>query len=298
MEILRTTTGPLRGFRVIELDRLLPEVVDLGDHRIDPNWRCSAHTQKYWTVFYVIEGTNRLRIEGGPEIQMKPGSIGWLTPRLRHSGQYGPEPRHRLLWVCFKLAAVENRHPEWNLSRSLDRPRFAHDLMHLERCFYAVTREATTPSIHQACGLRLALDALVLEVVRAVEEPGNIPSLLSVHPAISKALRVLETGFRKKWTLNALAKEVGLSKSSLAERFNLEAGYTIHRFLNKVRIRHAEKLLSESDLTIADIATDTGFTTIQHFSRVFKEINGLPPIDFRRQRRLETIGVPTNLLPY
>jgi AraC-like DNA-binding protein len=280
MEIFR-----LHGFKIVELDRILPEVVDLGEHREGANWRRGTQTQKHWTLFYVVEGTNRLRIEGGAEISMKPGSIACLPPKLRHSGQYGPEPKHRLLWVSFKLTAIDSRNPQWKLSQYLDRPRFAHGLNHLERCFLQVIREATRPSIHQACGLRLALDTLVLEVVRAIQEPRNVLSVLSFHPAISKALGILESRFRKNWTLGELAREVGLSRSRLAELFNVEAGYSIHRFLNRVRIRHAETLLNESDLPIADIATDSGFATLQHFSRVFKEMNGQSPIDFRRDCR-------------
>jgi transcriptional regulator GlxA family with amidase domain len=146
-----------------------------------------------------------------------------------------------------------------------------------------VIREATTPSLHQGCGLRLALDTLVLEVVRAFTEPRKILSLVSVHPAISKGLGILETRFRKNWTLSELADEVGLSRSRLAELFNLEVGYSIHKFLTKIRVRHAETLLSHSDLQIGDIASECGFATIQHFSRVFKGVTGQSPINFRRR---------------
>jgi len=283
MEILRAT-GPLRGFKVVELDKLLPEVIDVGEHREKANWRCRNHAQKHWLVLYVVEGTNRIRIEGGPDILMRPGSIGCLPPKLRHSEQYGSEPKHRLLWAGFNLSVLENRYPEWKLSQCLQRPRFAHGLLHLEGYFRQLIREATRSSIHQVSGLRLALDALLLEVVRAIEEPRDIFSLVSIHPAICKALGILETKFRKRWTVSELAKEVGLSRSRLAELFNIEAGYSIHRFLSKVRIRHAEILLSNSDLPIADIATDSGFATLQHFSRVFKEVNGQTPFDFRRGR--------------
>jgi transcriptional regulator GlxA family with amidase domain len=204
---------------------------------------------------------------------------------LRHSGQSGPEVKHRLLWVSFKLTAIDGRNPQWNLAQYLDRPRFAHGLPHLEHYFLQLIREATRPSIHQACGLRLALDTLVLEVVRAIQEPRRVLSVLSFHPAISKAIGILESRFKSNWTVGELAREVGLSRSRLAELFKVETGYSIHKSLNRVRIRHAEALLTQSDLLIADIATDSGFATLQHFSRVFKEMNGQSPIDFRRDCR-------------
>ena len=283
MQILRAR-GPLPGFRVVDLDEILPEVVILGEDREAANYRYRDQGQDHWVLKYVIEGTSRVRIEGDPEVSLRPGSIACFAPNLNRWWQYGSEPKHHVLWVGFELNAIQNRYPEWKLSQALHRVHFAHDLMHLEQSFLQVIREATTPSLHQGCGLRLALDTLVLEVVRGFTEPRKILSLVSVHPAISKALGILETKFRKNWTLSELAEEVGLSRSRLAELFNLEAGYSIHKFLTKVRVRHAKKLLSHSDLQIGDIALECGFATIQHFSRVFKEVTGQAPINFRRQR--------------
>jgi AraC family transcriptional regulator len=57
----------------------------------------------------------------------------------------------------------------------------------------------------------------------------------------------------------------------------------MHKFLIKVRVRNAEALLTRSDLPVGDIALDCGFATIQHFSRVFKEVSGQTPIEFRRR---------------
>jgi AraC-like DNA-binding protein len=282
MQILRGR-GPLPGFKVIELDKILPEVVDLGEHREAANQRYRDQAKNHWVLEYVIEGTSRVRIEGEPEISLKPGSIACFPPNLSRWWQYGTEPKHHVMWVGFELDPIQNRYPEWKLSQALRRVHFAHELMHVERLFLQVIREATTPSPHQGCGLRLALDTLVLEVVRAFTEPRKILSLISVHPAISKALGMLETRFRKNWTLSELAEEVGLSRSRLAELFNLEVGYSIHKFLTKIRVRHAETLLSHSDLPIGDIASECGFATIQHFSRVFKGVTGQAPIKFRRR---------------
>jgi transcriptional regulator GlxA family with amidase domain len=154
----------------------------------------------------------------------------------------------------------------------------------LERHFFHVIREGITTSAHQSAGLRLAIDALVLELVRAVENSKQIPSPAAIHPAVSRALGILESRFREEWTLNRLAEEVGLSRGRLAALFGHEAGGSIHKFLTKVRISNAEALLAHSDLPVGDIALDCGFVTVQHFSRVFKEVTGQTPIEFRRSR--------------
>jgi AraC-like DNA-binding protein len=291
MQIVRAT-GPLRGFKVIEFELLLPELVDMGERREEANSRFRTGALAHWVFCYVVDGTSRVGVEGRTEVVLRPGSIACLPPNFSHWGQYGPEPKHHLLWVSFHLNRIESRHPEWKLSQALHRVHFAHDLGHLEHHFRQLIREATTPSIHQASGVRLAVDSLVLEVVRGLTEPKKILSLVSVHPAISRALTILETRFRRNWSVDELAEEVGLSRSRLAELFNLEVGSSVHRFLNKVRVRHAEKLLGHSELAVGEIASECGFATIQHFSRVFKEVNGQSPVIFRRRRDHPTFGQP------
>lgn len=283
MQILRAR-GALPGLKVVSVEKILPEVIDLGEHREAANRRYRDHSPNHWLLMYLIEGTSRVGLEGGPEVSLRAGSIACVPPNSSR------------LWLAFELRAIQSRYPEWKLAQALHRVHFAHDLMHLERYFLQVIREATTPCRHQACGLQLALDSLVLEVVRAFTEPRKILSLVSVHPAISKALGMIETRFRKNWTLNELAGEVGLSRSRLAELFSLEAGCTIHKFLTKVRVRHAENLLSHSVLPIGEIASECGFATIQHFSRVFKEVNGHAPMMFRRRCEDRDFGEPL-LLP-
>jgi AraC-like DNA-binding protein len=280
---IQRATGPLLGFKVLKLDQLLPELFELGELREAANHRSAPVAPQYSTVCYVVEGTNRIVFENGQQVALKPGSVAFVPPHCNHGQHYGPEPKHRVLWVGFELGAVSSRNPEWNLTRSLRQVHFAHDSTHLERCFLQIIREATTPSVHRTCGLRLALDTLLLEIVRDIVEPSKISSLISVHPAIAKALGLLETRFKKNWSLVELAEEVGISRSRLAELFNLEVGCSIHKFLNRVRVRQAEALLSQSNLSIGEIALECGFATIQHFSRIFKEVNGQAAIKFRRR---------------
>jgi AraC-like DNA-binding protein len=289
---IQRATGPLLGFKVLKLDQLLPELFELGELREAANHRSAPASPQYSTACYVVEGTNRIVFENGQQVALKPGSVAFVPPRCNHGQQYGPEPKHRVLWVGFELSAVAARHPDWNLEESLRRVHFAHDSTHLERCFLQIIREATTPSVHRTCGLRLALDTLLLEIVRDIVEPSKISSLISIHRAISKALGILETRFKRNWPLVELAEQVGISRSRLAELFNLEVGCSVHKFLNRVRVRHAEVLLSQSDLSIGEIALECGFATIQHFSRIFKEVNGQAPITFRRRSECGRLREP------
>ena len=282
MQILKTR-GPLAGFWAVGLDRILAEVVDSGEHWEGPGYRVGPHLHRHWELGYVAEGTTRIGLMGEREVFLKPGSIWCFPPNLNHWVEHGPEPKHHLLWIGFDLRAIEHRHPDWNASQALRRTPNLDGQPHLEPHFFRVIREGITASTHQAAGLRLAIDALVLEFVRAVENSKPLPSPAAIHPALSRALGILESRFREAWTLSTLGEEVGLSRGRLAALFSREAGSSMHKFLTKVRVRNAEALLARSDLPVGDIALDCGFATIQHFSRVFKEVRGQTPIEFRRR---------------
>jgi AraC-like DNA-binding protein len=53
-------------------------------------------------------------------------------------------------------------------------------------------------------------------------------------------------------------------------------------YLINIRISEAIKLLKKKDVTITDIALDTGFYSSQHFSTTFKKLTGYTPSEFRK----------------
>lgn len=281
MQILKTR-GPLAGFWAVGLDQILPEVIDSGEHWEGPRYRVGPHLHRHWEIGYVVEGSTRMGLMGEREVFLKPGSLWCFPPNLNHWVEHGPEPKHHTMWVGFDLRAIEHRHPDWNASQALRRTFSLDRQPQLERHFSHVIREGITASAHQSAGLRLAIDALVLEVVRAIKYTHPAPSPAAIHPAISRALSILEGRFREEWSLSKLAGEVGLSRGRLATLFSREAGSSMQKFLTRVRVSNAEVLLARSDLPIGEIALDCGFATIQHFSRVFKEVSGQSPIEFRR----------------
>ena len=61
-------------------------------------------------------------------------------------------------------------------------------------------------------------------------------------------------------------------------------GITFLRYVNEVRISHAGRLLSDTDLSISEIMQESGFTNQTLFNRLFKEIYGMTP----RQARISS----------
>lgn len=90
-------------------------------------------------------------------------------------------------------------------------------------------------------------------------------------------------GPARNWTIEDLAREVGLSRSVLAERFTDLVGMPPMQYLAKWRMQIASGMLSGGSTNIATVAAETGYGSEAAFSRAFKKIVGVPPSAWRRR---------------
>jgi AraC-like DNA-binding protein len=72
-----------------------------------------------------------------------------------------------------------------------------------------------------------------------------------------------------------------MSAAQLGRTFKQVAGMTLVAYLNHVRLANAARLLKETDRTIADIASEVGFSDQSYFDKRFKRAFGGAPRDFR-----------------
>jgi AraC-like DNA-binding protein len=101
-------------------------------------------------------------------------------------------------------------------------------------------------------------------------------------PQIGAALGRLHADVARAWTIGALAREVGMSRSRLAARFRALVGEPPIRYLARHRMRLAASLLREGRLRVHEIASRLGYESEAAFSRAFKRYNGKSPRAFQR----------------
>jgi AraC-like DNA-binding protein len=104
-------------------------------------------------------------------------------------------------------------------------------------------------------------------------------------PVVGKSLALLHRRPRHPWTIAELAAEVGLSRSSLVERFTRYRLDPPMAYLTGWRLRLAAQALTSSPRGVADIADAVGYESEAAFNRAFKRVFGLPPARYRRQGR-------------
>jgi AraC-like DNA-binding protein len=137
--------------------------------------------------------------------------------------------------------------------------------------------------------VRLRLSELMfVEVVRQHlamlpgEQTGWLAGLRD--PLVGRALALVHDRPAHSWTLPRLAKEVGSSRSTLADRFTRFVGQPPMRYLAHWRMQLAARLLADGSAKVSAIAWEVGYDSEAAFSRGFKKIVGMAPATWRQCR--------------
>jgi AraC-like DNA-binding protein len=112
-------------------------------------------------------------------------------------------------------------------------------------------------------------------------------------PDVGRALTLLHQRYADPWTVAELARQVGLSRTVLTERFGHFLGEPPMTYLTRWRLRLGARALTTTSRSVAQIAAETGYESEAAFNRAFKREYGLPPARYRKEhtdRRAATVG--------
>ncbi len=149
----------------------------------------------------------------------------------------------------------------------------------------ATVREARARSAGSRGVLSKLSELIFIEAVRryAVSTPHQGGGWLAglCDPAVGKAIHLMHTESARHWTLSSLAREVGVSRSVLAERFTKLIGMPPMAYLANWRMQVAANMLADG-ASVSQAAVEAGYESEAAFSRAFKRSTGLPPAQWRK----------------
>jgi AraC-like DNA-binding protein len=132
-------------------------------------------------------------------------------------------------------------------------------------------------------------ELMFVEVVRRyltslpAEQSGWLAGL--TDPIVGRALALLHREPTQAWTVEELARQAGLGRSTMAERFTELVGQPPMQYLARWRMQLAASLLVDSGTKVSAVALQVGYDSEAAFSRAFKALVGVPPARWRQQRQ-------------
>ena len=158
----------------------------------------------------------------------------------------------------------------------------------LSRLVEVAEAEARSPRPGGEAVLSRLSELMFVEVIRRHLEslpPGHTGWLAGLRdPHVGKALVALHARPGHPWTIDALGREAGLSRSALAERFTALVGEPPIQYLGRWRMQVAAGLLAATHDGIEAIGARVGYASEAAFNRAFKKLVGVPPATWRRAR--------------
>jgi len=150
-------------------------------------------------------------------------------------------------------------------------------------------------SSQNALGSEVVIDRLTemlfVQILRAYKTKSNIQTgyLAALNDdLISMAIRLIHEKPQEQWTVDSLARNIGMSRSAFADRFNQLVEIPPITYITNWRMHLAAQKLKESDLQMYEIAEMSGYNSEASFNKVFKKHFNLSPGKYRREAKNKT----------
>jgi transcriptional regulator GlxA family with amidase domain len=133
--------------------------------------------------------------------------------------------------------------------------------------------------------------AIVARLLAEAREPRSLerPKVAGLARwRLRRAIDYFDAKLAEPIRLADVAAAAGLTRMHFAAQFKAATGLRPHEFLLRRRVERAQEMLTESDLSLVDIALSVGFQTQSHFTTVFKRFVGQPPQSWRHTCNKQT----------
>lgn len=248
--------------------------------------KISERIELHWHDFFELEiilGGSGYQLLNGRRIELKRGIVYLM--RLTDFHEIIPESE----MVIYNLKMDERVIPK-NLLNILLKTK--KDL-----CFELEEKElSAVQKLFDLCVVENSLPTADIEYIKNIiscilikifkNQQITLPQeKLSNKKALQQALLYLDMHFREDPSLSQIAKISHYNPNHFSTAFHNDIGVTYSEYLNNLKISYAKKLLLSTDLRVCDIGYESGFSSVAHFLKTFKEHVGISPLRFRNISR-------------
>ncbi|MBE5684889.1 MAG: AraC family transcriptional regulator [Ruminococcus sp.] len=157
-----------------------------------------------------------------------------------------------------------------NSSQYIHLCQLAHDLTR-------INIEEKSTSAMRSDGTVLLMLADLIQYFSVHTLPENTRRQKQSNDVLREIIAYVNSHYKDSLTLDDMARQTGFSREYFCRFFKQHMGITFLRYVNEVRVSHAGRLLSDTDLSISEVMQESGFTNQTLFNRLFKEIYGMTP---------------------
>ena len=236
-------------------------------------------------------------ILNGEKVEVAPNSILIFkkgTPQFygANCGEYVND------WLHFEIDESEERAIS-DLKIPFDTVISLHDVTQFSDFIKCIFRERYSVNLHKDTAMQCYFDLITLKISEEI----NQRSFENEHQYYDRFC-VMRNEIRlepqKDWSIDLICKKMHISRSYLQHLYKLFFGTSIISDIKHYRIEYAKYLLISTNMTVSDISGACGYKNDVHFMRIFKDLIGISPSEFRKKHRVskEEIKKSKNKNPF
>lgn len=261
---------------------------------LSPLMQSSYHWHDYFEMEFICRGEATHILNGEAE-RVKRGSIYLLTPADFHTVYQEDGDRSLCYYnINFNEYALA---PELIMLLTEYGERMSvtlceADCRMLETEFSTLMREYSADKPLKEKMLKNIFEKIFIIFWRNIMET-SVPhknSHLHMDSNIRYIVNYLRIHFRESVSLGDIAKMVHLTPNYVGELFKKETGLSFTDYVSKLRLSYATNLLLSSDMSIANISTQSGFHAASYFIKSFKAKTGMTPLEYRNKENERSLN--------
>jgi AraC-like DNA-binding protein len=244
-------------------------------------------------IYYVNEGKFEWSVNDQSFI-LYPGDVSLIMPSEKFGSEKGILEIGSISWIHIKIQNHGNNEllsGRWSSlseteSQAISKVLLMNNMPVISKLAEAgrILRYIHDEIFHQEIGYSTRanqlIDELFIIITRHLSKQNNrARDFPKVFMQLEQALR---QNLSQQWTVEEMAAIAGMGTTLFNEKVKSYTGFTPLNYLINIRISEAIKLLKKEEVSITDIALDTGFYSSQHFSTTFKKLTGYTPSQFRK----------------
>jgi AraC-like DNA-binding protein len=245
-----------------------------------------GRTLHEYQIVYISTGRGWFESKGVARRRIESGDVFFLFPGVWH--RYRPDPKIGWTehWVGFD--GLMPRHLVKNGFFSPRRPvlKVGHEEPIVD-AFHSIIAaiKLQRPALQQVMA---GLTSQIFSLLYVAGQHGNAEAESSATKCVREAIRLMHSQPQAAISLEDLPQQLNVSYTWFRRTFARHTGLSPYQYLLELRLAAARKLLTETTLTVKEVAAKAGFTDEHYFCRIFRRKTGLPPGQWRRRSRGET----------
>lgn len=252
-------------------------VYHCGMEECEPSHSYGPAVRDHFLIHYVLEGEGSFYVDGKTyKLNKNQGFL--ICPNVVTYYEADKLNPWTYIWVGFYGIKAETYLKSANITRT--NPIFSCSTESSIEQYFMQMLKCNKLSKSNEVRLQGLLYLFLSELMETTAEmPLKEKNLKELY--IKKSIEYIEKNYSRNITINDMSKFIGLNRSYLSSLFKSNLNVSPQQFLIDYRIKKAEELLFNPELSISSIAHSVGYDDPLTFSKVFKKIKGYSPKEYR-----------------